>query len=85
MTVRDDWKPAFFWIVGVLVAISITATTWTLTTASANQSRLNVIEDAKFTKSEARELEIRLLKEIISSTDSIKDCLNYIQQGRTCP
>jgi hypothetical protein len=85
VTVRDDWKPAFFWIVGILIAISITATTWTLTTAAANEGRLDVIEDAKFTKSDATELEIRLLKEIISSTDAIKDCLNYIQQGRACP
>ena len=92
MTVRDDWRPAFFWIVGILAAIILTATTWTLSTASDNDGRITTIEMTAFSKEDATRLELRLLDQIAKSasdnarsTEEIKKCLNYIQQGRQCP
>jgi hypothetical protein len=84
MTVRDDWRPAFFWIVGILVSIMVIISTWTMDKASMNGGRLDVIEDSKFTKSDARDMEIRMRAEVMGGFDEIKDCLNKLQQKRQC-
>jgi len=43
-----------------------------------------VIEDTRFSTSDARDLEIELRVELRDAIDEIKQCLNSIQRGKEC-
>ncbi len=78
------FKDAFFWLVGVIGMITMSAATWSLAETSAIGSRLSVVEDSRFTKADAFEMEIKLRQEMVAAVTEIKDCLVAVQQDRGC-
>jgi len=81
---QDAFKTGFFWIVGILVGIAITAATWSMGKTAAIEARVGIIEDTRFSEADARAMEIQLRREMRDSVDEIKDCLNKLQRGSEC-
>ena len=81
---QEAFKTAFFWIVGILVGIAITAATWSLGKTATIDARVAIIEDTRFSESDARAMEIQLRREMRDSVDEIKNCLNKLQRGGEC-
>ena len=81
---QEAFKTGFFWVVGILVGIAITASTWSLGKTATIDSRVSVIEDTRFSEADARAMEIQLRREMRDGVDEIKECLNKIQRGSEC-
>jgi hypothetical protein len=79
-----QYKDAFFWLLGVFCAVSLTAASWSLNETARLTSRVDVIDDSRFTKEDALRLEIQLRREMVSAVNEIKDCLVALQFQEEC-
>ena len=81
---KDELYNTVMWILGLVLSVIITMVTWTMTTVVDVDGRVKVLEDTRFSKSDAYELENRITNQLNVSVDRIKECLNIIQRGREC-
>ena len=77
----DLVKQTAAWVVASLLLM---ATTWTVANTTELNTRVMVIEDTRFSTSDARDMEIELRVELRDAIDEIKQCLNSIQRGKEC-
>lgn len=77
----DNIKQAIVWIVASMLLM---ATTWTVTSTTDLNTRVKVIEDTRFSATDAARMEIELRVEMRDAIDEIKECLNNIQRGKEC-
>lgn len=77
----DGIKQAVIWAVASMLLM---ATTWTVASTSDLNTRVEVIEDTRFSTADAIALEMKLRVDMRDAIDEIKECLNYIQRGKEC-